>query len=63
METATRIPKDVVILIDRTQSMEESGAFVKAKEAAKIVISTLNPRDKVLRMSMKTSILLDNSVS
>ena len=56
METATRIPKDVVILIDRTQSMEESGAFAKAKEAAKIVISTLNPRDKVLRMSMKICI-------
>ena len=47
VETATSIPKDIVILIDRTKSMVDTGAFFIAKDAAEIVISTLNPRDRV----------------
>ena len=43
-EIATSTPKDVVLLIDRTTEQE---TFDIAKDAAKIVIATLNPKDRV----------------
>ena len=43
-EIATSTPKDVVLLIDRTTDQE---TFDIAKDAAKIVIATLNPKDRV----------------
>lgn len=46
VETATPEPKDVVLVIDRSGSM--SGTRLKlAKEAAKTVLRTMNPRDRV----------------
>jgi len=46
VETATPEPKDVVTIIDHSGSMK--GARMRAaKEAAKTVLSTMNPRDRV----------------
>ena len=49
VETATPIPKHVVIVIDRSGSMGESNLIRIAKDASKTVLDTLNPRDKVLK--------------
>ncbi len=46
VETATPEPKDVVLVIDTSGSMAPD-RIVVAKEAAKTVLSTLNPRDRV----------------
>ena len=46
VETATPIPKHVVIVIDKSGSMGTSLMKI-AKDAAKTVLDTLNPRDKV----------------
>lgn len=46
VETATPEPKDVVLVIDRSGSMVTALMDV-AKEAAKTVLSTMNPRDRV----------------
>ena len=46
VETATPEPKDVVLVFDTSGSMSGSRLTV-AKEAAKTVLSTMNPRDRV----------------
>ena len=46
VETATPEPKDVVLVIDTSGSMTTALMNV-AKEAAKTVLSTMNPRDRV----------------
>ena len=46
VETATPEPKDVVLVLDTSGSMSGSRLTV-AKEAAKTVVSTMNPRDRV----------------
>ena len=46
-ETATSIPKDIVLLIDRSESMYLNNRLQTAKDASKTVIETLNPNDKV----------------
>ena len=45
VETATPEPKDVVLVIDHSGSMSGSRMIV-AKEAAKTVLRTMNPRDR-----------------
>ena len=47
VETATPTPKDIVIVLDRSESMTQSGIWRLAQEAAKTVIGTLNPNDRV----------------
>ena len=47
VETATPIPKHVVIVIDKSGSMQSRNRMQIAKEAAKTVLDTLNPRDMV----------------
>ena len=46
VETATPEPKDVVLVIDHSGSMRGESLRV-AKEAAKTVLRTMNPRDRV----------------
>ena len=46
VETVTPEPKDVVLVIDTSGSMSGTRIIV-AKEAAKTVLSTMNPRDRV----------------
>ena len=46
-ETATTIPKDVVIVIVRSNSMKQDGRLTAGQDAAKTVVDTLNPNDKV----------------
>ena len=46
VETATPEPKDVVLVIDHSGSMSGKRLRV-AKEAAKTVLGTMNPRDRV----------------
>ena len=46
VETATPEPKDVVLVIDTSGSMHGNRILV-AKEAAKTVLNTMNPRDRV----------------
>ena len=46
VETATPEPKDVVLVIDHSDSMRGSRLKV-AREAAKTVLRTMNPRDGV----------------
>ena len=46
VETATPEPKDVVLVIDTSGSML-SALMNVAKEAAKTVLNTMNPRDRV----------------
>ncbi|KAL9960915.1 hypothetical protein ACROYT_G034423 [Oculina patagonica] len=47
VETATPEPKDVVLVIDRSGSMREEGRIKVAREAAKTLLSTMNPRDRI----------------
>ena len=47
VETATPEPKDVVLVIDSSASMNTENRIWLAKEAAKKILSTLNPRDRV----------------
>ena len=47
-EAATPNLKDVVLVIDKSGSMEEHGIMDLAKEAAKTVMLTLNPNDRVM---------------
>ena len=46
VETATPEPKDVVFVIDTSGSMH-GNKILLAKAAAKTVLSTMNPRDRV----------------
>ena len=46
METATALPKDTVIVFDRSESMDDE-RMRTAKESAKTLIGTLNPSDRV----------------
>ena len=50
VETATPEPKDVVLVIDTSGSMYGNRITV-AKAAAKTVLSTMNPRDRVSKSS------------
>lgn len=50
METATPEPKDVVLVIDTSGSMTTALMNV-AREAAKTVLNTMNPRDRVFTSS------------
>ncbi|KAL9960914.1 hypothetical protein ACROYT_G034422 [Oculina patagonica] len=47
VETATPEPKDVVLVIDKSGSMREEGRIKVAREAAKTLLSTMNPRDRI----------------
>ena len=47
VETATPEPKDVVLVIDHSGSMGAQARMSAAKEAAKTVLKTMNPRDRV----------------
>ena len=56
VETATPVPKHVVIVLDISGSMKETmkgsggkSRMVVAQEAAATVLGTMNPRDKVCR--------------
>ena len=49
VETATPEPKDVVLVIDTSGSMH-GDRIVVAKAAAKTVLSTMNPRDRVSKV-------------
>lgn len=57
VETASPTPKDIVIVIDKSGSMEfeynmHAGRYLMAiaKEAAKTVLDTLNPKDRVSKL-------------
>jgi len=50
VETATPEPKDVVLVIDHSGSMNPS-RMTATKEAAKTVLNTMNPRDRVSFLS------------
>ena len=52
VETATPEPKDVVLVIDHSGSMTGQRIIV-AKEAAKTVLRTMNPRDRVSMVPLK----------
>lgn len=45
--TATPSPKNIVILLDSSTSMGYYNNLDAAKDTAKLVVSTLNPQDKV----------------
>ena len=47
VEASTPVPKDIIIIIDRSGSMNDDNHMSTAKEAAKTVIGTLNPNDRV----------------
>ena len=47
VETATPTPKDLVLVIDTSSSMELHNRMTIAKRAAKTVVKTLNPNDRV----------------
>ena len=47
VETATPVPKYVVIVIDKSGSMSFGNRISVAKDAAKTVLNTMNPRDEV----------------
>lgn len=47
VETVTPTPKDLVLVLDRSESMKTFNIMNLAKEAAKTVIGTLNPNDRV----------------
>ena len=48
VEAATVIPKDIVVAIDRSGSMGRNKSMMSiAREAAKTVVGTLNPNDRV----------------
>ena len=48
VEAATVIPKDIVVAIDRSGSMGGKKNMMSiAREAAKTVVGTLNPNDRV----------------
>ena len=47
VETATPAPKDLVLVIDTSGSMEKNNRMFIAREAAKTVVNTLNPNDRV----------------
>lgn len=47
--TATPSPKNIVILLDSSSSMGYNNNLDAAKDTAKIVVSTLNPQDKVYK--------------
>ena len=53
VETATPIAKDLVLVIDSSGSMKGDSMMI-AREAAKTVVETLNPNDRV-RLLLKTS--------
>ena len=55
-ETATSIPKDIVLLIDRSGSMRRDNRLQTAKDAAKTVVETLNPNDKVCTVTSAMSV-------
>ena len=46
VETVSPEPKDVVIVVDKSGSMA-NGLLDIAKEAAKTVLGTMNPKDRV----------------
>ena len=46
--TATPSPKNIIILLDSSTSMGLENSLTAAKDSAEIVLSTLNPQDKVL---------------
>ena len=50
VETATPMPKDLVIVLDRSGSMMEDNRQALARVAARTVIGTLNPNDRVSRL-------------
>jgi len=50
VETATPEPKDVVFVMDTSGSMY-GHRIVVAKEAAKTLLSTMNPRDRVSKVA------------
>ena len=56
--TATPSPKNIVILLDSSTSMGFNNSLDAAKETAKIVVSTLNPQDKVHRTSQVVHVFL-----
>ena len=47
METTIPSPKDIVIVLDRSDSMEIQNIMDLAKDAASTVVQTLNPNDRV----------------
>ena len=47
VETATPIPKDIVVVLDRSGTMSHGQSMKTAKDAAKTVVGTLNPKDRV----------------
>ena len=47
VETATPIPKDIVVVLDRSGTMSLGQSMTMAKDAAKTVVGTLNPKDRV----------------
>ena len=62
VETATPVPKHVVIVLDISGSMKETmkgsggkSRMVVAQEAAATVLGTMNPRDKVCRRVYNTT--------
>ena len=55
--TATPSPKNIVILLDSSTSMGEKNRLDAAKDTAKLVVSTLNPQDKVNKYKSSRSCL------
>ena len=52
-ETATTIPKDVFIVIVRSNPMKHDVRSTAGQDAAKTVVDTLNPNDKVYGATLK----------
>lgn len=55
--TATPSPKNIVILLDSSTTMGYQNKLDAAKDTAKIVVSTLNPQDKVHKYESSRSCL------
>ena len=47
VEAATPIPKDIVVVLDSSGTMSHGQSMKMAKDAAKTVVTTLNPKDRV----------------
>ncbi|KAI0212439.1 hypothetical protein LSAT2_002639 [Lamellibrachia satsuma] len=47
VEAATPIPKDIVVVLDSSGTMSHGQSMKMAKDAAKTVVTTLNPKDRI----------------
>ncbi len=62
--TETRVPLDIVLIIDTSASMDEGGKIAAAKGAAKSFVDTLDPStDRIALVSFGTTAVLELSLT